>query len=393
MTTTITATSGADYIWSSASFTWDSAESNKNWVDASATSFVCSENDALTLSVLEARKPQAVRSEAFGIFDNRQQIATGTRSEPLRIAETYIDLIAYVLKVVESFVLSELSGKQILPKPAAEVFSLGDAGTRQTSKTVAQSLGIIDGRTGAVQRLSAETVSLTERNLCLALIPKLEALVLTESRRASIQPDVRQSLTLSETYTDIIGFILQIAEAFAVLDRTSRSQTHLSKEQIVLLDRILRASNAVIADLSFRTTPLDEEGFASLISQSKPLGFSAFRDLIPGDYEYAKALVRLILEAPVTTANRVALSQARLNIDVPDVRDRGTVAVAATGTVVAFNRAFNAPPEIQATFKGGTILAIPQIGAITTTGFEILLINPDTQVPVAGNASWSAEGF
>ncbi|NBQ40176.1 MAG: hypothetical protein EBU34_10485 [Alphaproteobacteria bacterium] len=354
---------------------------------------MCSENDALTLSVLEARKPQAVRSEAFGIFDNRQQIATGTRSEPLRIAETYIDLIAFVLKVAESFVLSELSGKQILPKPAAEVFSLGDAGTRQTSKTVAQSLGIIDGRTGALQRLSAETVSLTERNLCLALIPKLEALVLTESRRASIQPDVRQSLTLSETYTDIIGFILQIAEAFAVLDRTSRSQTHLSKEQIALLDRILRASNAVIADLSFRTTPLDEEGFASLISQSKPLGFSAFRDLIPGDYEYAKALVRLILEAPVTTANRVALSQARLNIDVPDVRDRGTVAVAATGTVVAFNRAFNAPPEIQATFKGGTILAIPQIGAITTTGFEILLINPDTQVPVAGNASWSAEGF
>ena len=393
MTTTITATSGADYIWSSASFTWDSAESNKNWVDASATSFVCSENDALTLSVLEARKPQAVRSEAFGIFDNRQQIATGTRSEPLRIAETYIDLIAFVLKVAESFVLSELSGKQILPKPAAEVFSLGDAGTRQTSKTVAQSLGIIDGRTGALQRLSAETVSLTERNLCLALIPKLEALVLTESRRASIQPDVRRSLTLSETYTDIIGFILQIAEAFAVLDRTSRSQTHLSKEQIALLDRILRASNAVIADLSFRTTPLDEEDFASLISQSKPLGFSAFRDLIPGDYEYAKALVRLILEAPVTTANRVALSQARLNIDVPDVRDRGTVAVAATGTVVAFNRAFNAPPEIQATFKGGTILAIPQIGAITTTGFEILLINPDTQVPVAGNASWSAEGF
>jgi hypothetical protein len=30
---------------------------------------------------------------------------------------------------------------------------------------------------------------------------------------------------------------------------------------------------------------------------------------------------------------------------------------------------------------------------ITTTDFEILLINPDTQVPVAGNASWSAEGF
>ena len=67
--------------------------------------------------------------------------------------------------------------------------------------------------------------------------------------------------------------------------------------------------------------------------------------------------------------------------------------MAAAGTVVAFNRVFNAPPEIQATFKSGTVLAIPQIGAITTTGFEISLITPDTRAPVAGNASWSAEGY
>ena len=393
MTTTITATSGADYIWSSAPFTWDSAESGKGWADASATSFVATESDTLALSALEARQPLAVRAEVIAVADARQQSATAARSETLRIAETYIDLIAFVLKVAESFALSELSGKQILPKPTAEAFSLGDAGTRQASKALTQSLGVIDGRSGAAQRLSAETVSLTERNLRLALLPKSEALGLTESRRASMQPDTRQSLTLSETYTDIIGFILQIAEAFSVLDRTSRAQTHLSKEQFALLDRILRASNAVIADLAFRTTPLDEEGFATLVVQSRPLGFSAFRDLTPGDYEYAKALVRLILEAPITTANRVALSEARLNIDVPDVRDRGTVAVAAAGTVVAFNRVFNAPPEIQATFKSGTILAIPQIGAITTTGFEISLITPDTRAPVAGNATWSAEGY
>lgn len=393
MTTTIIATSGADYVWSSASFTWDSAESGKAWADASATSFLCAESDVLPLLALEARQPIAVRSEAFGLADARQQSATSARSETLWFAETYIDLIAFLLKVAESFALSELSGKQILPKPAAETFSLGDAGARQTSKAIAQLLGLIDARTGVAQRLSAEAVMLAERNLRLALIPKSETLGLVENRRATMQPDARQSMALSETYTDIIGFILQIAEAFSLLDRSSRAQSHLSKEQLAILDRILRASNAVIADLAFRSTPLDEEDFASLVAQSTPLGFSAFRDLTPGDYEYAKALVRIILEAPITTANRVALSEARLNIDVPDVRDRGTVAVAAAGTVVAFNRIFNAPPEIQATFKGGTVIAIPQIGAITTTGFEISLINPDTRAPVAGNASWSAEGY
>lgn len=393
MTTTIIATSGADYVWSSASFTWDSAESGKGWADASATSFVATESELLVLSALEARQPLAVRAEVIAVADTRQQSATAARSETLRIAETYIDLIAFVLKVAESIALSELSGKQIFPKAAAEAFSMGDVGTRQASTSVAQLLGLIDARSGVAQHLSEETVSLTERNLRLALIPKTDALGLSETRRASMQPDARQSLTLSETYTDIIGFFLQIAEAFSLLDQSSRAQTHLSKEQLAFLDRILRASNAVIADLAFRSTPLDEEEFANLVAQSRPLGFSAFRDLTPGDYEYAKALVRIILEAPITTANRVALSEARLNIDVPDVRDRGTVTVAATGTVVAFNRTFNAPPEIQATFKGGTVLAIPQIGAITTTGFEISLINPDTRAPVAGNASWSAEGY
>ena len=163
MTTTITATSGADYVWNSASFTWDSAESGKGWADASATSFVATESELLALSALEARQPLAVRGEVFALADAPQQSATGARIEALRVAETYIDLIAFVLKVAESFALSELSGKQILPKPAAEAFSLEDAGTRQASKALAQSLGVIDGRSGAAQRQSAEIVSLTER--------------------------------------------------------------------------------------------------------------------------------------------------------------------------------------------------------------------------------------
>ena len=42
---------------------------------------------------------------------------------------------------------------------------------------------------------------------------------------------------------------------------------------------------------------------------------------------------------------------------------------------------------------GGAVLAVPQIGAITATGFQLSLINPDTLASVAGNASWSAEGY
>ena len=99
-------------------------------------------------------------------------------------------------------------------------------------------------------------------------------------------------------------------EGLGLAQHGSNTTSHVSAEEIALRDRLLRAAEAVIADLAFRATPLDEAGFAALVAESRPLGFSAYRDLVPGDYEYAKALVRLILEAPVTTANRVALSVA-----------------------------------------------------------------------------------
>ena len=178
-------------------------------------------------------------------------------------------------------------------------------------RAVAELLGIIDVRVGAAQRVSQESVSLADQSERFAVKPSLSSLGLTEERRAIVQPDAHQSLALSETYSDLIGFIVQIAEALSVVDRVSTAVVHLDPEQLEVLDRVLRASEAVIADLAFRSTPLDAEGFAALVAESRPLGYGPFRDLTPGDYEYARALLRLALEAPSTTGSRVALAEAR----------------------------------------------------------------------------------
>ena len=393
MTVEVVTTPGADYLWNGSPFAWDSAEGGKTWADASATSFVATESDGLILSALEARQPLAVRADALAIGDARQQTAIAVCAEVLAMAETYIDLIAFVLQVAESFAIAEAAPKQILPTPVLEAFGVGGDPDRQMLRAAVELFGIIDAPVGAAQRESQESVSFADQSERLAVKPSLSSLGLTEERRAIAQPDARQSLALSETYSDLIGFIVQIAEALSVVDRASAAVVHLDPEQLVVLDRVLRASEAAIADLAFRTTPLDAESFAALVAESRPLGYSQFRDLTPGDYEYARALVRLALEAPSTTGSRVALAEARLNIDVPDVRDRGTVTVPIGGAVVPFARAFNAPPEVQATFKGGGVLAVPQIDTITTTGFQLSLINPDTLASVAGNASWSAEGY
>ena len=393
MSVTVTNTQGAAYLWSASTFAWDSAEGGKAWDDAAATSFVASDTDGIGISPRETRLPLTSRSEGLAFGDARRATAIASRSETMGFAETYIDLIAFIMKVVESIAINERLPKQITPAAFKDTFGLSGAYKRTPLKVTAELLSAVDARQAAAQRIQNRSLMVGDLRNSSALIPRASAFGVIEGRYSALKPDARQTLGFTDTYIDLIAFVMKVVEQISVADRRSSSPTHRSAETLALLDRILRASEAVIADLAFRATPLDEEGFAALVNESRPLGFAAFRELTPGDYEYAKALIRLVLEAPVTTANRIALSDAQLNIDVPDVRDRGAVAVPVGGFVVAFNRTFNAPPEVQASFKGGTSLAIPQIGTISATGFQLSLVNPETQNTVAGNASWSAEGF
>ena len=393
MGVSIVATPGADYVWNGVDFAWDSAEGGKAWADASATVFAATADNGLNMVSGGSRLPLIASGDGFAFDDVRRQMASAVRAEAIGFAETYIDLIAFVLSVSEALAVTEAAPRAVQPRPHNELLGIGEAALRDIVRSFASALVLADTRAGQGLKVAADPLAILDAASRATTLARTTALALAEARATTIARDARQALAMAETYTDLIAFVFQIVEALGLAQHGSNTTSHVSAEEIALRDRLLRAAEAVIADLAFRATPLDEAGFAVLVAESRPLGFSAFRDLVPGDYEYAKALVRLILEAPVTTANRVALSEVLLNIDVPDVRDRGMVAVPIGGAVVPFNRTFNAAPEIQATFKGGGTLAIPQIGTITATGFHLTLVNPDTQGSVAGNASWSAEGY
>jgi hypothetical protein len=390
---TISTTPGTAYVWGNAAFSWDATEAGKAWQDASATSFLAEESEGLLLAPLEARLPLISDSESFGLSDADAFAATASAAEVLSLSETYIDLIAFILTAVESIGIGEIAPRQITQSPFAEILGLAESVSKNPTTVANEAWSTLEQDAAGIGQAIAESAAFIEQSAHDAAIPRSSTLSLGDLRSAeSIQSSVR-SLALAETYTDLISFIAQIAEQIAIADARGNVTTKLSFEQLALLDRILRASGAVIADLAFRTTALDDEGFAALIAEARPLGFSAFRDLTPGDYEYANALIRLALAAPSTSTSRIALTDAKFTVDVPDIRDRGTVAVPIGGLTVAFSQPFNTPPEVQATFKGGATIAVPQIGTITTSGFQLTLINPATQSSVAGNASWAAEGY
>ena len=393
MSTTLTTTPGAPYAWADSGFTWDGAEAGKAWDDLAPALYTADSGEDMAVAIVAARLPTSSRSDTFGLSEVRWATASAVAAESMTLGETYVDFIAFVAGILESFGLAEAAPRTMTPATHEEVAAFLDGLGKSAIVALLRQVVFAENRSYATDHQSPESIGLAPLSARTPVLAATDGFGFADTDRRGVAGVHVDGLGFAETYSDLIAFIHAITETLIVADRGVHDALHPVAEALALRDRLLRAANAVIADIALRATPLDEDGFRALVSEGHPLGFGAFRDLAPGDYEYANAIVRLILEAPITTTDRIALSAARLNVDVPDVRDRGTAAVPAGGMTVPFNRVFHAPPEIQATFKGGAVLAVPQIGAITETGFFVALIDPNTGGMVAGNLSWSAEGY
>jgi len=223
--------------------------------------------------------------------------------------------------------------------------------------------------------------------------PDVESFALGEERQILNAKEMAEPFSVSEAYQAITAFWRDLSEELALEEVAVKHSGRVSEEAVGLADALLRHANAVMADLALRSSPMDEATFRAMVTDKAPLGYGRFRDLVPGDYEYAKAIIGLLLSAPVT-GERIAILNAVLNVDVPDVRDRGTASVPVGGVEVTFNRSFAEPPEVQVTLKAGGSPSFPEVLTISTTDFTVRLLDAaDGVTPVAGTVSWSALGY
>jgi len=338
MTVQINETPGVDYIWATAGFAWSAAEAGKNWASAHTTVFDAIVSETLPFAEVSGWQADLYAASLFGLGDNRNGIVQADRHEFIALAETYVDYINFILSVTESLGLGELVGKN-------------------TQRPETESFNVSEGR-----------ISLPTKR-------------------------VAEPLVLAEVVEPVTVFWRGVAEAISLGETEAKVSARFSAETFALGDALLRHANAVMADLAVRSTTIDEAAFRALLADKGPLGYDRFRDLVPGDYEYSKAIIGLLLSAPVT-GDRTAIADAILNVDVPDVRDRGTAIVSVAGVTIIFNRSFAAPPEVQVTLKAGGSPSLPEIISITTTGFSVRLVDAaDGITPVAGTVSWSALGY
>lgn len=334
-------TPGADYTWGSATFAWDSATAGKPWANAHISSYALDAQEALAVAENAALHARKASFEFLSLTDgnkiSRQLIKDAL--EALSISDCYTDQIGFLLRVMESITVGERLGNEI-GKPFAESVAVSDAPFRKT-----------------------------------------------------VEIGPREAIAVAERFGRVAAFKLKFAESLSVAEKLTRAITLSKAEALAIYDEYLRRGNAVISDMIVATNDMTLDQFAQIVDAGHAPGFNNFRDFIPGDYDYQYAIFRAVLES--INSDRARLLGLKLDIDIQDVYDRGSVTItnAATGVYVPFERIFHIPPEVTLTLKGGTVVAIPKIvGDVTVDGFTAQLFDTAGS-PVTGSFTWAAHGY
>ena len=447
-TVTVGESQGPRYTWANSSFTWASASAGKSWLTAYPAVYVVAVAATLAWGEATGRLHGKRLAEGVSLVEERRHQAVLQKAESLGFADTYYDLIAYVLRWVESLGVAESVSKAGRKSVHENLQTLDDL-ARSVTKAVQEGLPVNESLSRRVLQKHGESLPMASVSARLASKAFAEGVYLTDGLDQGFSKRVTEALNFAETYYDLIAFILRIGEGLAVSDQASRklqkpaSETLRTSDQLTrqsvkqvaeglafaenlgrtvaykrllqeglgvsdalrramrlaahealaLAEQYRRRANGVISDMIVASTEITEADFANIVEAGHPPGYTDFRDFIQGDYTYQKALFRAILKS--RNSDRGFIDALRVTVDVPDVFDRGTVQItdAQAGAVIGFSRTFRVPPEVTMTHKGGTVVAIPRlISLVTRTGFTAVLENT-AGTRVTGTFTWIAQGY
>lgn len=447
-TVSVAESQGPRYTWANASFTWASASAGKSWLTAYPAVYVVAVAATLALGEATGHRHGKRLAEGVSFAEERRHQAALQKAESLGFADTYYDLIAYVLRWVESLGVAESVTKAGHKSVHENLLTL-DSLARSVTKAVQEGLPVTEGLARRVLQEHGESLPMASVSARLASKAFAEGVGLTDGIEQGFSKRVTEALNFAETYYDLIAFILRIGEGLALSDQASRQlQKTVSEalstndqltrqsvkqvaeglafaenlgrtvaykrllqeglgvsdalrramrlaayEALALAEQYRRHANGVISDMIVASNEITEADFANIVEAGHPPGYTDFRDFIHGDYTYQKALFRAILKS--RNSDRGFIDALRVTVDVPDVFDRGTVQItdAQAGAVIGFSRIFRVPPEVTMTHKGGTVVAIPRLSsAVTRTGFTAALENT-AGTRVTGTFTWIAQGY
>ena len=393
-TVNVSSSPGANYTWTSGKFAWSSATAGKNWSTAYPAVYALSVATDLSFAELVQKLGIKRSSESLTFSEKPSRAVALNKFETLNFVETYTDLIAYVLRIVESLTFSEKYARSGT-KAVFEVFQVGEGLARQLVWRKYATLARAETYTDLIAYILrvSESFSLAEKPAKAMTKPQGESFGVSDALARSQVKRVAEVFSFAEVLGRTVAYRRSISEGFSIGEALKRSQTLRLSEALGLAEQYRRRANGVISDMIVASTEITEQDFMDILESGHPPGYTNFRDFIQGDYTYQRALFRAILTS--SNADRGYSDGLRVTVDVPDVFDRGTaqVVTAANGVVVVFSRQFRVAPEVTLTFKGGTTIAVPRIlGSVSITGFTAVL-ESTSGTRVTGAISWVAQGY
>jgi hypothetical protein len=393
-TVNVSSSPGANYTWTSGKFSWGSATAGKNWTTAYPAVYALTVATDLSFAELVQKLGIKSNSESLTFSDKSSRALALNKYENLNFVETYTDLIAFVLRFVESLTFTEKYARTGT-KAVFETFQVGEGLARQLVLRKYETLALAETYTDLIAFILrvSESLSFSEKPSKGMTKPQAENFRLSDALVKSQVKQISEAFSLAEALGRTVAYRRAISEGFAIGEAIRRAQTLKLSEAFGLAEQYRRRANGVISDMIVANTEITEQDFMDILESGHPPGYTNFRDFIQGDYTYQRALFRAILTS--SNADRGYIDGLRVTVDVPDVFDRGTaqVVTASSGVAVVFVRTFRVSPEVTLTFKGGTTVAIPRIlGTVTTAGFTAVLENT-SGARVTGAISWVAQGY
>lgn len=225
-----------------------------------------------------------------------------------------------------------------------------------------------------------------------------DRIAIADKRLVKLERTLHESIDTDESFNRNVVFVRGLAELARIGDGLTRDIGKNPAEDIALYDAYVRASNSYIESVQVVSSFKEMDDFTAM-ADTPPM-YEQFTDFNVGDYEYEKALLRLLVVSKATQAQPL-LYDVSPHVDIDDTDDKGQLEIKDTtaATKVYYNKHYYNAPEVNAMVKGGTGGTTPVPNILTTDGqddkgryFEIELLNSSGN-RTTGIVSWVAKGW
>ncbi len=261
------------------------------------------------------------------------------------------------------------------------------------TKNINETIGVSESRKRGLSKRKRESVGIAEKpDYPRYLYESPVTVTESHSRNVSYSRSFNRDIGITETLLKRPG--KRIGEDIGISEVLGRRFTKRFFETVLIRDTIKRNANAVLFDLVIRNDVLDIDDLNTL-ADSPPVGYTPFQNFYPGDYEYEEALIGIRIRSFDTTG-RPGILGLKLNVDVPDITERGTSVIGPadiSGKTVPFSKTFTIAPEVFPQWSSGPTAAVAELISVTESEFVVILRDISSPATlVEGTITWAAIG-